>query len=47
MLVTAQPELFVGLLCRCRSVCSKRNKQSLSRAGKEVTAIKCSKEDLG
>lgn len=45
--VTAQPGLLVGLLCRCSSVCSKRNKQSLSRAGKEVTAIKCSKEDLG
>lgn len=45
--VTAQPGLLVRLLCRCSSVCSKRNKQSLSRAGKEVTAIKCSKEDLG
>lgn len=35
----AQPGLF-------RS-CSKRNKPNLSRAGKEITAIKCSKEDLG
>lgn len=34
----AQPGLFRG--------CSKRNKPSLCRAGKEITAIKCSKEDL-
>lgn len=36
---------LMGLLCRCRSVCSRRNKQNLSRAGKGVTAIKGSKED--